>query len=500
MANIAFVGGNNPIKIGVSCLSSYLKSKGYNVVYCGTFIDTRFFKTSPDLNIEKYIKNIQVDLFAFSAMSHDYIWSIETANKIKKKYPKTPIIFGGPLCTILPETVLDNPAVDYVCVGDGEKPLAELLSAIENSEPKEKIGHISNICYKDNGRKIIKKISYIVENLSDYPYPDFDLYQDKLSSYHFTHPIVITSRGCPFSCTYCSTATLRERYRNCGKYVRKYRIDYMIDYLSFLKEKYKVKALQFMDDVFTLNKEWLLNFLELYRKKIRLPYTCITNPLTIDDEVVKALSKSNCRLIYIGLQSGSERIRKLIKRPETDEKVFEMTRLLKKYKVTFSINHIFDFPFDTDKEDYDSAVFYSKIKPNLIDTFSLFYLPKSEIINDGLKYGVLTEKDLVDSNRGYLLDYQRTNKVSGRKSHYDRHNIFFNLIPVIPQFILRYLLKNEDSFLKISHFLNFIPIKFSALIKLILSIKNRCFFVQMTFFPDALFFLKLKIKDIKEKQ
>ena len=153
-------------------------------------------------------------------MSHDYIWSIETANKIKKKYPKIPIIFGGSLCTILPETVLDNPAVDYVCVGDGEKPLAELLSAIENKEPKERIEQISNICYKDNGRKIIKKISYIVESLSDYPYPDFELYQGKLSSYHFTYSIVITSRGCSFNCTYCSTATLRERYRNCGKYVR----------------------------------------------------------------------------------------------------------------------------------------------------------------------------------------------------------------------------------------------------------------------------------------
>lgn len=499
MANIAFVGGNNPIKVGISCLSSYLKSKGHNVIYCGTFIDTRFFKATPDLNIEKYIENFPVDLFAFSAMSHDYLWSIKTANTLKKKYPKIPIIFGGPLCTILPETVLDNPAVDYVCVGDGEKPLAELLSAIENKEPQEKIEQISNICYKRNGRKIIKKISYIVENLSDYPYPDFELYKGKVSTYHLAYPIVISSRGCPFNCTYCSTTALRERYKSCGKYVRQHRVDYMIDYLSFLKQKYKVKAFQLMDDVFTLDKEWLLDFLKLYARKIRLPYTCITNPLTIDEEVAKALSKTNCRLVYIGLQSGSERIRGLIKRPETDERVFKMTKLLKKYKVTFSINHIFDFPFDTDKEDYDSAIFYSRIRPSLIDTFSLFYLPKSEIINDGVKFGVLTRKDLVDSNRGYLLDYHKTNKIPGRKSHYDRYNIFFNLIPVIPRFILKHLLKNEETFIKTSRFLSFIPVKFSALIKLILSIKNRCFFVQMTFFPDALFFLKLNIKKITEK-
>ncbi|MEW6101100.1 MAG: radical SAM protein [Candidatus Omnitrophota bacterium] len=495
MANIAFIGGNNPLKLGISCLSSYLKSKGHNVVYCGNFIDTRFFKAQDDFNIREYIKDMPIDLFAFSVMSHDYIWSVNTANRLKKQYPNIPIAFGGPVGSILPEIALDNPAVDYVCVGDGEEPLEQLLSCVGAKSPQEEIGKINNICYRDRGKKVMKKGSFIVKNLDEYPYPDFEIFRKKTSSYHFQYPIIITSRGCPFSCTYCSASTLRGIYSEAGKYVRQHSVEYVIDFLSLMKKNYKAKAFQFMDDVFTLDKKWLLNFLDSYNQKVRLPFTCITNPLTIDEDVVRALSKSRCRLVYIGLQSGSERIRRLIKRKETDEMVYRMAALFKKYRVVFSINHIFDFPFDSDREDYESAVFYSKVKPDLIDTFSLFYLPKSEIINDGLAHGILTDKDIVDSNLGFLMDYQRTNKVPGRKSHYERHNIFFNLIPVIPGFLLQKFLRNQDSFIRASRLFNFVPARLSALIKLLLSVKNRCFLVQKAFFPDAVFFLQAKLKN-----
>ncbi|MCP4649288.1 MAG: B12-binding domain-containing radical SAM protein [PVC group bacterium] len=491
MANILFVDKGIP-SIGIAYMASFLKKYGHRVHYLRASLKS-MFSPNVEIDVDSYIKNKlgnKVDIFCFSVMAIDWGWVKGKISILKKKYPKTPILVGGSFATLSPEVILRDSEADYVCNGDGEKPLLAIAQSLDSKTLVKDVEAIDNIGYKKNGESVIKDMSYQVDNLDDYPFPDFSIYHGQFSRDFFVNPRLITSRGCSFSCTYCSCPNLNKLYSKTGKFVRRHSVPYMIEFLSKMKDAYKSKNFTFNDDIFFLDKKWLKDFAREYKKKINVPNICIGNPNFIDDEVAESLKEIRCRLVILGLQSGSEEVRKKLRRSESNSKVVEITRCLKKASVSFSINHIFDLPFDTVNNIQESAGLYNKVRPNMLDTFSLAYFPKAEIIKDAVAAGRLSEEDVIQIESGKCSGQINPYKHQA-KTNYQCYNLFFNMIPVLPKKVINFLI-SPKRFQRVCRLFSYLPGEVSALIKLCLAFKNHTQFIQTSAFHEIIFYINYK--------
>lgn len=368
--------------VGVECenyaiqlFSSLLKERGHQV---HLVFDPRLFGTDEIssnrlqkiFDIRKHnirlIKKLNPDLIGFSVYTQDYQWSLSMARMIKKEMD-TPIIFGGIHCILCPEQVLREECVDYVCIGEGEHTIVGL------AEGK----FVGNIVSK----QIRTPYLPLIEDLDSLPMLDRDIFYTQRPLFKRGYTIS-TGRGCPYQCTFCASHALGEFYRRekLGKYVRQRSVESVISELARAKRVYSPSTVYFTDDVFTLNTEWLRGFSRLYPKKVALPFYCTANPGTIKEEEIYLLNKSGCQMIGFGMQSCNEQSRRtLLKRTGSNDKILQIAKLCKKIGIHFSFDHIFHLPTEPEENQLEAMRFYNKARPDVINTFTMTYLPKIEL-------------------------------------------------------------------------------------------------------------------------
>jgi len=261
--------------LGVSYLSSYLKKHGHEVhlLFDPLFFNKAYIRNerlknlfSMDKEFLNQVEEIMPDLIGFSVVTINYQWALEKASLFKKNF-KIPIIFGGPHPTIAPQEVISNSQVDMITLGEAEESLLELA----NSSFRKK--DIAGIWFKEDN-EIIKNDPYPLEkNLDKYPFPDDNLFYEQLPPSYRITPSVITSRGCPFSCTYCGNQLIQKMYRDHGlfNWVRRRSVENVIAELLWRKKVHKSQHFVFMDDIFCSNLNWLKKFTTEYKKKSKNP-------------------------------------------------------------------------------------------------------------------------------------------------------------------------------------------------------------------------------------
>lgn len=478
---------------GIAYLSRILKMAGHKVdlIFDLNPFDNKFFKSIfPTRFLD--IKNADLlnqtdkdtDIFCFSVMTADYQWTLDLCRALKKKYPNKPIILGGPHPTLVPDIVINEESVDMICIGEAEESILKLADFIDK---KDKKLNVPNLWYKDNGRIIKNEFKPLSLNLDDIPFPDYDLFYDKMPSFYKRYPVIIASRGCPFNCTFCANAALRRVFCSCSsnvKYIRQRSVKNVIAELGFLKEKYKIKALIFNDDVFTINTKWVDSFLVEYRRKINVPFLCITHLKTISEQQAYALKAANCRLVMVGIQSGSEKFRKTsLKRYESNADIINFSKICRKARLNFSFNHIFNFPYETDAEIEEAIRLYNEARPKIIDTYNLIYSPKTEIIDLAIKAGILKETDKNKIEQGkfpvYTTYYKRTKKTN----NFEKYALFFTAIPFMPKGFVNFLI-NTGLYM---HF-NKLPLTLMPIIKLMLNLRTGTSFMQLDPFKKIIWY------------
>jgi len=478
------------ISLGVASLSAYLKKEKHRVFL--TFDPHQFNKSyaenkslahffSRESEILHKVKEISPDLICFSVYTANYQWALILAEKIKK-ITDAPIVFGGVHPTLAPEEVIKQKAVDIVCVGEGEKPIAELL---ENLKKGKKEHHIANLWFKDKG-KIIKNEVRPLLDLNKLPLPDRDLFLGQLPDSYFRSPAIMTSKGCPFSCTFCSNNSLRKIYQGKGIYVRKRTVGNVMVELLTLKEKYRPHYFIFMDDLFTVDPSWLEEFLPLYRKKINLPFSCFSHFNFLDLKTARLLKKAGCNLVLFGLQSGSPLLRrKILKRPETNEDVLRVAGICREVGLNFSIDHIFNLPSDSKETVFESLNLYNKVRPNIINCYGLMFFPGTEIVDIAVGKGILKKDSYKKINEGKEAVYA---SLVGKATadDYRRFALLTTLIPLLPQKVVAFVLNKE----KRVNFFSDLPISLIIPIKLILYLKVNLGFIFSSVIGNEFFYLK----------
>lgn len=285
--------------MGLALIAAILEREGYPV----TVLDTNALKLEPEA-VAPLVSD--ADVIGLTAMTPTVSNAIAIAHHLKKARPDLPIILGGTHATLLPEETLTTaPAIDVLVRGEGEVTIVELLRALEGKKP---LGDIAGISYRRDGEVVSNPTRF--QNIALDSLPFLSYHRLNLPEYR-PHPphgrtrpfaALITSRGCPYHCSYCSKPIFGSTFRAQSP-------QRVVDEVVHLKSEFGVKEIAFYDDVFTLDKKRAHAIAEeMIKRGISLPWTCETRVNLVDEAILSHLKQAGCYSIAYGIESGSQEI------------------------------------------------------------------------------------------------------------------------------------------------------------------------------------------------
>lgn len=410
------------VSLGMRCLASYLESKNFSVrlVFCpGNRMESSFKNDLLD-QLKGLISGAR--FVGFSVMTLDLSYTIKLTEYLRD-IKSAPIIWGGVHPSLSPEESLKY--ADIVCVGEGEDTMEELLSKSTNGEA---ISGIESLYLNDSQYGAIKnKLRDLPFCLDDYPSPDFSggdhwrINNDKfvnidksyMKEFFRKNSFIVTesnktiytytamsSRGCPFKCNYCSNVLFLDKFKGKGKLIRRKSVEAFIKELKSILDKYSyINFFNIYDDDFIFGRqEYVEEFSAMYKKDIDLPFHCLTSPLSITKEKIKAIVSAGCKTLQIGIQSGSERVNhEIYNRKITNRKICETVNIVNgfKDKVLPRYDFIVDNPYEKKGDKLETLRLVSKIpKPFKLQVFSLVFYPCTVLYNKAKEDDLLTPENL----------------------------------------------------------------------------------------------------------
>lgn len=376
MARIAFVQEELRARFGIMILSAVLKSEGHA---CEVFIKDE------GRDIVGQVLRYAPDIVAFSTMTAGINFALAEAKKIKEVSGAL-IIMGGAHPTFYPE-VINEKCLDAICIGEGEYALLELAGCMDK---KADFQNIKNLWVKKN-RHIYKNDLRPLIDVNALPMFDREIYYDKFKELREspTKKFLIV-RGCPFDCAYCFNHSLKKMYADKGRFVRFMNSDKLIAEMRYVKEKYGAKWIQFNGDTVNINKEWFVDFLDKYKKEIRIAFLCNVRIDKVDEEMVRKMKEAGCDRVDFGIEHGNEQIRNdILKRNMSDRQIIDGGKLFRKYKIRVHAANIVGVPHETADTVMETIRLNRQIKPELARCFVLQPYPKTQIYDYSLQHGFI---------------------------------------------------------------------------------------------------------------
>ena len=334
-----------------------------------------------ELNIAETVGRIisfQPFMIGFLVFSVDYPKLKQIVPLLKSSLPKATIVVGGPHVTALPDQTLNEiPGIDYVIRSEAEEALPLLIDAcMDNKTDLINIEKIPNLAYRNNGT-IVHNQQRLVD-VTDWREPAWDsLKPDRYppiqhGTFHKGKKVVpiITSRGCPYPCSYCAGSLMT------GKKIRTRHIEDVVDEIEYLIDKYGFDEIIIEDENFTFFKDRVINFAnEIKRRKINV-HISFPNGIRldkIDEEIAKSLQSINVYMVGLGIESGSERTLSKMRKNWNLEDINKTILLLKKYGITVRGFFILGFSDET-IEDINRTIDFA-VKSDLDQAYFGNYLP-----------------------------------------------------------------------------------------------------------------------------
>jgi anaerobic magnesium-protoporphyrin IX monomethyl ester cyclase len=390
--------------IGLRYLASVLRSAGFDVHMIffkekNIALDLMELPTEEEYErVTELLSELHPDLIGLSVRSS----FLEIAREITRRARErvgTPIIWGGTHPTVAPDQSIEM--ADMICLGEGEHPLLELAQKISVNQDHT---NIQNLWVRENGKIVKNSIGPLFQDVDALPFPDFvdenKYFVEKSTISHHDPGLeafnldIMTSRGCPYQCTYCSNSLFHTMYKGKGKIVRQRSVQNVLDELRKHKALFpKLKRVDFIDEVFSWDKEWVEKFVEGYTKDIGLPFHCMQHPNTTNKEVMKILKQAGLERVEIGIQTGSERVRKKVfERPVSDEKLVRTAQIMHDLNIVPFYDIIVDNPFETPEDKKEGLdLLLNMARPFYMHMFSLIYFPNTILTRKALEEKIITE-------------------------------------------------------------------------------------------------------------
>lgn len=344
-------------------------------------------------------------------------------------------MIGGPHTSNMPEQVLSDENVDFIFRNEAEIGFFEFVNELMNNN---NFKNVTNLGYKADGEIKLNPVK-VIDNLDDIPFPDYELmgferYPKTYKMKYYPSASIITSRGCPFPCTFCSAGKVS------GKKYRSRSPANIIKEINLLKQKNKIKEFLIWDDNFSLNKSRVHEFCDLLiKEEINLPWWC-SNGLrteTLDEELIIKMRNSGLYAIILGIETGTDKIQKDMKKNLDFNEIRRVIEIGYKHGIRMEGFFIIGYPTET-REDILETIKLSLELPLRKASFFLFQpLVGSEIYEDLEKEGRLKDIDVGNAewSRPSVLpigfESERELKQLQRKailSFYLRPRVFFPFI------------------------------------------------------------------------
>ncbi|PIS36516.1 MAG: hypothetical protein COT35_10760, partial [Nitrospirae bacterium CG08_land_8_20_14_0_20_52_24] len=242
-----------------------------------------------------------------------------------------PVIWGGTHPNVAPEECIQ--VSDMICIGEGEHPMLELASQFAKGE---NVHGIQNLWIRTEKEIIRNPVRAPVQDLDSLPFPDYghegkyliedDSVSGKDPALGAFNLNVMGSRGCPYHCSYCCNSVFRQIYKGKGPPVRRRSVDNVLEEIESMRERFPgLQRIDFIDEVFAWDKSWSMEFTAKYKKRVNLPFQCAQHPNMVDRDILEMLTDAGLERVEVGLQSGSERIRReVFERPVSDDSLLNV--------------------------------------------------------------------------------------------------------------------------------------------------------------------------------
>jgi radical SAM superfamily enzyme YgiQ (UPF0313 family) len=354
---------------GIMNLSSALKAAGHQVeLAVATHHDPL-----------QVARQFEPDVVGYSVITGSQRYYLDLNRRLKAAIPGVFSVFGGPHPTFFPEMVSEE-GVDGICRGEGEAALVDLVDALAEGGPASVL-ELDNWSFRRNGDTITNPVRPYVEDLDGLPFPDRALVYERDSTAargkikHF-----LAGRGCPYNCTYCFNHALWEIYGGKGRRFRQRSVDHVIEEIGWVRDRYPLEFVVFMDDTFVLSREWLSEFAEKYPRQIGLPFFCNTRANLVTEEQVRLLKAAGCHSVSMGVETGNDRLRNdLLKRHMSKEQILEAARLIREGGLHFTTTNMIGLPTSTLEDDFETLELNIQARPSYAHIFIFQPYPRTEL-------------------------------------------------------------------------------------------------------------------------
>lgn len=428
---------------GVRSLQASLKAAGHEVrliLFPGSIgllqEDGSFVYRYPEAVIDAALELAAgSDLVGVSFFTNYFDRAVQLTEAVRNRLG-IPVIWGGIHATVRPAEALSH--ADFVCRGEGETALDELLQALARGAGADAIAGVwarRGGCIVDNG------LRPLLPDLDALPFFDFSgenqfvhapdlgrivpldaerlrlalpqvpFHEGRLLRVYRT----MTDRGCPHGCAYCNVPTVKALFRG-GKtpYFRHRGVDHVMEELRRITERYAfIEGVQLFDDTFfSRQTDWLRRFAARYKREIGLPFYCQASPTTLSAEKLDILMDAGLCYVEMGIQTGSPKIREVFRRPESDETVIAGARLLHSRRPRLlapDYHVIIDSPWEDDEDLLATVRLLARLpKPFGLAIASLVYFPETELYRRARAEGRIVDEEAEIYRRPFYIPPRRS--------------------------------------------------------------------------------------------
>ncbi len=328
---------NTAYSIGLAYIYSVLEKEGHEVKllflnnYDEDFSEKKFFEC-----YEKF----KPEIVGFQIFSMNRISTFKAIEKLKICFPYTRIIIGGIHTSVMYKQIVEKYPHVIAVIGEGEYTVSELIKAFESNATLE---NVDGIAFYKNGQVVQTKPRELIYDLDSIPFPKHEVFFDNEPNRTIGH--IITSRGCPYDCSFCCLKVISKRQ------YRKREITNVVKEIKYLKQKYsRLKHIQMHDDTFLLDNSRVIQFCKMViDENLDLTFECSARVKPISSEMFYWMERAGFTKIMFGLETGSEKLLKSIHKNVSKNDVIHLFETLKPFKFAITTFLMCGFPGESNR-------------------------------------------------------------------------------------------------------------------------------------------------------
>ena len=349
--------------------------------------------------IKKKIRQISPEIIGITSDSLSFNNAEKIAALAKVTSNEIKVVIGGAHSNVWPRKSLQDNCFDICIYGEGEVTAPELWGKLEKGDS---IKDVRGIAYKKDGKIIVNKRRKLIKNLDELPFPARHLFPVKKYSRMFLNlraiptDTISSSRGCPYSCNYCSNNIVY------GKTYRFRLPKNIVDEIEHLIDNYGTRSVYFRDEGFTISKDRVIGICnELRKRRIEIEWACESRVDSVDKEMLVLMGKSGCRTIWFGVESGSQKTLEFLNKQITIDKIRKTFEICKKVGLSTGASFMIGVPGETIDDMHKTINFAHSLKPDFF-WFNIFwgipsspiykYIQKNKLYSEDIGGGVLLVK------------------------------------------------------------------------------------------------------------